>query len=381
MIYFDNAATGGFKPRAVTDAADTVLRYLSANPGRSGHRLSLAGAKMVNSTRDSVAKLFNANPDRVIFTKNCTEALNFAIFGSLVQGGHVIATAFEHNSVLRPLYALESKNLISLDIVYPDDKKSIPRLIREKIKDNTYLIAMTALSNVTGEVLPVEEVGLIAKEKDIYFLVDGAQGGGHTFLDMKKHNISYLALAGHKGLYGIMGSGALILSDECDLEPIIYGGTGSETFNLNQPQIYPERLESGTLNLPAISALGEGVRYITNNFSNFSEHLLTVSAHLIDGLKKIDKIKCFSKPNPAGIISFLHDSIPSFEFADILNKQYDVAVRGGFHCAPLAHKHLKTEQTGLVRASLSVQNSSREITHFLSAVSKISEEYSRLKSF
>ncbi len=373
MVYFDNAATGGFKPRSVTDAAANVTRYLSANPGRSGHRLSIAGAKIVSDTRESLGELFNANPDRVIFTKNCTESLNMAIFGSLNVGGHVITTAFEHNSVLRPLHALKDKNLISLDVVYPDGKKTIPELIKDKICDNTYMICSTALSNVTGESMPIEDIGKIAKDSGFYFLVDGAQAGGHVRIDLKKCNISYLALAGHKGLYGIMGSGALIIADDCDLEPVFYGGTGSETFNLSQPSVYPERLEAGTLNLPAIAALGEGVRYVKNNLVTFSNHLTTITASLIDGLKKIPNIKCYSKPNPAGIVSFCHQKIASFEFSDILNREFDIAVRGGFHCAPLTHNHLKTEKSGLVRASLCVQNSSREMAYFLSAVNKISQ--------
>ncbi len=375
MIYFDNAATGGFKPRAVIDAADNSTRYLSANPGRSGHRLSVSGATIVNDTRESLSSLFNCTPDRVIFTKNCTEALNMAIFGSIEIGGHVITTAFEHNSVLRPLHALKDKNLITLDVVYPDGQKTIPELIKEKIQDKTYMICATATSNVTGEILPVEEIGKIAKDNRLYFLVDGAQAGGHLEIDMKKCNISYLALAGHKGLYGIMGSGALLLADDCDLEPILYGGTGSETFNLHQPLDYPERLEAGTLNLPAISALGEGVRYISANLVTFSSHLKTFTSHLINGLNKIPKITCYSSPNPSGIVAFSHEKIASFEFSDLLNKNFDIAVRGGFQCAPLLHKFFKTDKNGLVRASLCVQNSSREIEYFLSAVGKISATY------
>lgn len=178
MIYFDNAATGGFKPRAVTDAAENVIRYLSANPGRSGHRLSLTGAKIVNAARVATAELFGANPDRVVFTKNCTEALNVAIFGTLKVGGHVITTIYEHNSVLRPLSALKNRGLIELDIVSPDQKGDIFTSIQSAIKDNTYLIVTTAVNNVTGKELPVGKIGGFAKSKDIIYIVDGAQGAG-----------------------------------------------------------------------------------------------------------------------------------------------------------------------------------------------------------
>lgn len=377
MIYFDNAATGGFKPRAVTDAADNVLRYLSANPGRSGHRLSLAGAEIVYGTRSALAETFNCNPDRVIFTKNCTEALNYAIFGSLVEGGHVITTAFEHNSVLRPLHTLENKGLISLDVIFPDKETPIEKLIEEKITPATYMIVTTSVSNVTGELLPIDRIGKVAKAHNLLYLVDGAQGGGHIQIDIKSLGISYLALAGHKGLYGIMGSGALLINDDADLSPILFGGTGSESFNLNQPESYPERLESGTLNLPAIAALGEGVRFIKSNLNSFANHLISSTSTLIDGLKRIPKIECFSSPNPAGIVAFLHKNIESTQLADLLNEKFDVAVRGGLHCAPLMHKHLKTDKCGLIRVSLAVQNSSRETAYFLSSLSKLCQQSSK----
>ena len=239
MIYFDNGATGGFKPRTVTDAVNTAVKFLSANPTRSAHRLSLVGAKTVYSCRENLAKLFGANPDRVIFTKNCTEALNVAIFGSLKQGGHIITTIYEHNSVLRPLYALEQKGLIQLDIVSPQENEPFAITIKNKIKNNTYLIITTSISNVTGEKLCVNEIASIAKENGILYLVDGAQGGGHTPLSLKKDGFNMLALAGHKGLYGIMGSGALIFDESVELSPLLFGGTGNESFNKTQPIFYP----------------------------------------------------------------------------------------------------------------------------------------------
>ena len=170
MVYFDNAATGGFKISAVTDAAQTVLKYLCANPGRSGHRLSLTGAGIVNNARDALSGTFNARSERVIFTKNCTEALNMAIFGSLKDGGHVITTVFEHNSVLRPLFTLKNKGLIDLDVVEPQVNKPLHLLIEEKVKPNTYLIVATAVSNVTGYELPIEDIGMIAKKHGLHFL-------------------------------------------------------------------------------------------------------------------------------------------------------------------------------------------------------------------
>ena len=374
MIYLDNAATGGFKPRAVTDAAAAVMKYLCANPGRSGHRLSLAGEKTVYACRELIGGLFEAEPERVAFTKNCTEALNTAIFGTLRKGGHVITTCFEHNSILRPLYHLSKCGLITLDIVYPEDNKSITRAIEEKITPETYLIVATAVSNVTGEELPVREIGALAKKNNILFLADGAQGAGHVPLSLIKDNIDLLALPGHKGLYGIMGSGALVFGKDVNVNPLTFGGTGNESYNLNQPEGYPERLESGTLNLPAVAALSEGVRYVKNNLETFGKHLFSATENAINELSATAGVTCYSKPNKSGIVAFSFDKIPSAEAADVLNTEYDIAVRGGLHCAPLTHRYLGTEDGGTLRASFAVQNSSREISFFLRAVKNIAEK-------
>ena len=371
MIYLDNAATGGFKPHSVTDTVDAVVRYLSANPGRSGHRLSLTGAEILSDTRTLLADTFGCESDRVVFTKNCTEALNYAIFGTLVEGGHVITTAYEHNSVLRPLHALKSQGLISLDVVYPSEKERLTDLIEQKINEKTYMIITTACSNVTGEILPISEIGEICKKRNLLYVVDGAQAGGHIKLNLKHQNISALCLAGHKGLYGIMGSGALLFSNEVEITPILLGGTGTESFNLIYPETYPEKLEVGTVNLPAIASLKEGVNYVNKNFDNFSYYLLSVTTKLIDMLNDINQIKCYSAPNPSGIVSFSVKGYESSEIADILNKNYDIAVRSGYHCAPLMHKLLKTEKDGLVRVSIAPFNSEQEITYLVSCLKKI----------
>ncbi len=370
MIYFDNAATGGFKPRAVFDATETVIKYLSANPGRSGHRLSVTGAEIVYNCRTLLSKFFNSSPERVIFTKNCTEALNLAIFGTLKKGGHIITTVYEHNSVLRPLFYLQQQGLIELDIVY-ENSENILKGIKEKIKSNTYLVVTTALSNVTGESLDIKNIGNLCAENGIKYLVDGAQGGGHIPISLKEDNISMLALAGHKGLYGIMGSGILLFDEKTEISPLLFGGTGTESFNTNQPATYPEKLEAGTLNLPAISALLEGAKYSLGNITNFNETLKKQTEKIIYELKKIGGIKIYSPINPAGIVSFELPNMSSTEVADILNSRFDIAVRGGLHCSPLIHKFLNTEKNGLIRISLAVFNSNNEINFFLSAIKEI----------
>ena len=371
MIYFDNAATGGFKPNSSTEACVSVIRHLCANPGRSGHRLSVSGAEIVLSCREKLAKLFGANETGVIFTKNCTEALNQAIFGTLKVGGHVITTTMEHNSVLRPLSHLQKQGLITLDIV--ESGKNLAKNILEKITPSTYLVVASGASNVTGEVFPIKEVGKLCNERGILFLVDGAQAGGHIEIDIYKDNISMLAVAGHKGLYGIMGSGALIIKEGIKLNPLIFGGTGTESLNLNQPTTLPEGLESGTLNLPAIASLAEGVRYVSHNLKMHQSVLLGYTTSLINALKENAKIKVYSSPNPVGIVSFSVLGEDSSIIASLLNSEYDIAVRGGFHCAPLAHKQLKTDKEGLVRVSFAVQNSTREISFFIRAIQNITK--------
>lgn len=368
MIYFDNAATGGFKPRAVTDAVCNVVRYLSANPGRSAHRLSLAGAEIVYSTRKALAELFNAQSERVIFTKNCSEALGVAIYGMVEKDMHVITTVYEHNSVLRPLFLLKEKGFITLDVAVPEKDKSIVDKISELITEKTGLVVVSALSNVTGESLPILEIGKLCKQKNILFIVDGAQAGGHVKIDIKETGISALALACHKGLYGIMGSGALIVGDDVEISPVFVGGTGSESFNLKHPSTYPDRLESGTLNLPAIAGLFEGVRYVRCNLSAFNKILTEQTEYLIAELNKLPFVTCYSSPNPAGIVSFSVKNTSSVEVADLLNKNFDIAVRSGIHCAPLLHQYLGTVDVGLTRVSLSPQNTYREIRFFIKAL-------------
>jgi selenocysteine lyase/cysteine desulfurase len=257
--------------------------------------------------------------------------------------------------------------------VRPTIQKDIVEAIEEKIDKDTYLIVCTAVSNVTGEELPIRKIGELAKKHGLLFLVDGAQGAGHIPLSLKKDNISMLAMASHKGLYGIMGSGVLCFSDEVDIAPLTFGGTGTDSFMKDMPSSYPERLEAGTLNLPAIASLKEGINYISTNLNHFSEQLEKTTEKIISRLLEIERVKVYSKANKSGIISFLIDGMDSVMVADKLNSEYDIAVRGGFHCAPLTHKYLNTLDTGLVRASLAVQNSAHEISRFLEAVTKIAK--------
>ncbi len=374
MIYFDNAATGGKKPDEVIEAAQSTIKYLSVNAGRSAHKLALFAEEQIYKTRKTVQEFFNAQKcERVIFTKNCTEALNLAIFGTVKKGGNVVTSVFEHNSVLRPLYALEEKGLITLSIVKPRKGKVVLKEDVEKaISEKTYLTCLTSASNLTGEISDYESIGRFLKEKNILFLVDGAQGAGHLCIDLKRQNIDIFCFSGHKGVDAIQGVGCLIFNDKTSVKPLIYGGSGSETF-AKIPSSYPELLECGTANLPAILSLREGILYTRKHFAEKQKYLISLTSYLIKKLEKIKGVSVFSTQNPTGIVSFSYKDYFSQEIAGILSDKFDIAVRGGFHCAPLAHEFLNTSANGLVRVSFSQFNTFEEIDEFIYAMNNLDE--------
>lgn len=373
MIYFDNAATGGYKPSAVLNKIHYVLKNLNANPGRSGHKLSKIGAEIIYNTRKKLSTFFNNEQvDRVIFTKNCSEALNTAIYGLVKQGDHVITTVTEHNSVLRPLFTLEKQGVITLSIVKPFNGAFITKYDIEKaFTKNTKLVIVNYASNVTGALNDVDGIGAFLKDKNATFLVDGAQACGHVKIDMKNSGIDALCVAGHKGLYAIFGSGALIFNAKTEIIDSFQGGTGTETFNLEQPVFYPERLEYGTLNLPAVYSLYEGVNYIENAVDSIGKRLLLDTDYIISELKTLNGVKVYSNKNECGIVSFSLFNLPSTTVSEILSSKYSICVRGGFHCAPLLHKFLNTEDSGLIRVSLCPHNTREQMNTLISAVKEI----------
>lgn len=372
MIYFDNAATGGHKPASVVSAVASSLR-VCANPGRSGHALSLVCAKNVLKTRELLADVFNApSPERVVFTKNCTEALNAFIFGALEKGDHVIATPLEHNSVLRPLERLKKRGVISYDVCPLTQGGNVcAEDIKALLRENTKLVVVTAASNVTGAMPPLKEIRAALPE-NVLFLCDGAQGGGHIPLKMQSLGLDGLALAGHKGLFAMQGGGALLLSERVRLKPLLYGGTGSESFSLDMPDFYPDLLEAGTLSYPAVVSLLEGTRYYVMHEKEIAAATLAYTAVFLQGLSKISRSKAYSRPNACGVVSFALEGMQSEEVSALLSERYGIAVRGGLHCAPLAHRALGTEENGLVRVSFSHFNKKWEIGRLLTALSEIS---------
>lgn len=377
MIYFDNAASSGTKPDQVINAVKGALKNLSANPGRAGHSRAVSAARLISRTRETVAEYFNFAPDEnVIFTSGCTMALNTAIIGTARRGGAVVTTAMEHNSVLRPLFELQQKGIITLIIVSPNDDGIVTAdMIAKALTPETYMIAVTHISNVTGAVNPIAEIGALARRKNVWFLVDGAQSAGHIDIDMTAMNIDLLAVPGHKGLYGPQGVGILLYSPRVRLMPIIYGGTGTNSHNVTQPEDPPEAFESGTLNTPGIAGLYSAVRWSAQNRAHNERIVKSVTEIIYQGLSEISGVTIYSpKDSPSGIVTFDIKNYSSGEVADILNSEYNIAVRGGLHCAPLMHKHLCTQEAGLVRVSTAHDNSAYEAYKLLKAVETIASK-------
>ncbi len=371
MIYLDNAATGGTKPYAVQSAVLAALKQC-ANAGRSGHRLSIACAEHVLACRKRLSALFDGyGYERVVFTRSCTEALNYAILGVLTKGDHAVCTALEHNSVLRPLAHLKRKGVISYDVAPLQNGKLSEDAIAALVKENTRMVVATSASNVTGEGCDLAHLRTLLP-KDVLLVVDGAQGAGHLPIRMKEWGVDALALAGHKGLFAMQGAGALLFSERFSPRPLLFGGTGSESANEEMPGYFPDRLESGTLSYPAICSLFEGALHLEAHFGEYAARLLSFTKRVHAGLEGMKGWRLYSSPNPCGIVSFAHESLSSERVADILSEKYDIAVRGGLHCAPLAHKALGSFPEGLVRASFSPFQTMREAEALLSALREIS---------
>ncbi|HEX3028661.1 MAG TPA: aminotransferase class V-fold PLP-dependent enzyme, partial [Clostridia bacterium] len=357
MIYMDNAATSFPKPDKVYDEVLRCMKEYCANPGRSGHVLSVASGKAIFEAREKISSFLNIkNPLRLCFTKNATESLNMAIKGILLPGDHVIATSMEHNSVIRPLKTLEKDSDIEITIVRGNSSGEIdPDDIKRQIQDNTSLIICTLSSNVNGMIMPVKEIGSIARQNGIPFLVDASQGIGSVEVDTDEMNIDLLAFSGHKGLMGPQGTGGLYIREGIDIRPLIQGGTGSDSQNVYQPEYLPDMFESGTLNTPGIIGLKAGVDFITflgRNEIRTYKHMLI--ERLDDGLREIGGITFYhfrEMSKNSGIIAINLENRSSTEVSSILNNKYGIAVRSGLHCSPIAHETMGTLESGIIRLS------------------------------
>ncbi len=368
MIYLDNAATTGKKPMSVVWAVNNALINYSANPGRSGHDLSVKCANAVYSARDKIATFFGADgPENVVFTLNCTHSINIVLKGVLNKGEHAVISNLEHNAVMRPL----KKMGISYDAfkVYRNDADTLEDF-KQKIKVNTKLVMVTGASNVTGKTLPIEEIGNICKKRGIYFCVDAAQIAGIKEINMKKMNIDYLCIAPHKGLYAPMGIGVLICRKPIE-NTIIEGGTGSSSIDFLQPDVLPERLESGTVNMSGIMGTLAGIDFIEKTgIEKIKRHEFSLYERLYEGLSKNKRVKVYAE-NPdinsyMPVLSFNFKDIPSAKTVNVLNN-LGFALRGGLHCAPTAHNAIGTLPEGTARVSVCAFNTKEEIQALINA--------------
>ncbi|MBQ9976894.1 MAG: aminotransferase class V-fold PLP-dependent enzyme [Clostridia bacterium] len=378
MIYMDNSATSYPKPETVTLAVKRALDGCVANPGRSSHREASRTAMAVYRVRERLADFVNTEPERVVFTYNATMALNLALFGSLRKGDRVLTTPFEHNSVLRPLYRMEREGRITLDFLKVstyDENVVCDDLLKHLDGDKKpTAVVMTHTSNVLGLRLPIERIGAICKDKNVFFIVDGSQGLGSSRIDVEVCGIDILCTSGHKGLYGITGSGFMALSRKCrrELEPLLWGGTGIASREKGMPDGYPERLEAGTVGVVGIESLGAGVEYVTSvGCDTIAEKTKSLRKILTEGLSVIPRVRVYApESDSVSIVLFNIDGMSCDETAVSLDG-FDIASRGGFHCSPLAHSFLNTD--GAVRLSASHFNTEAECQAVLSAISHITK--------
>lgn len=386
MIYFDNAATSGVKPKSVINAVNTALSQYSVNPGRGGYELSKKCSESIYNCRKEIASFFGAQDTTgVIFTQNCTQAINYVLKGVLKPADHIIVSSLEHNAVMRPLYEL-SKTGVSVDaaeVIFGDMEATV-RAFLNLIKPNTKMIFCTHASNVLGNVLPIEKIGEICKERGILFGVDAAQTAGILNIDMKKMKIDFLCVAPHKGLYAPMGTGILIANKPIP-KTIIEGGTGTDSVIARQPSDLPERFESGTVNVPGIFGVKAGLEFVKEKGI---EELYKKEIALCK--------KCYSMLSEIGGVIFYTDMpeydsyVPTFSFnlkdynsmelAEILGDK-GICVRAGLHCAPSAHRRIGTLQKGTVRVSFSAYNKPEEVTALYNNLRFITKGMKKSKYF
>lgn len=377
MLYLDNAATSYQKPREFYRAMDEFTKKYSVNAGRGGHRYSLLGMNGILNTSYALAELFNIeNPERIAYSYNATMSLNQAIRGVLKKGGHAVITQMEHNSVLRPVHEFGNYTIVSAD----EMGRISPEDIKKAIRHDTKLLVCTHASNVSGTVMPIEEIGKIARECGIPFLVDAAQTAGCKPIDVQKMNIDMLAFSAHKGLLGPLGVGGLYVRDGLELLPIISGGTGSHSKSLEQPREMPDLLQSGTINTPAIMALGVSVDFIKNITPEIiAARQRELAFMLIERLENMDGVRVYGIKKRAdgdrnGTVLFNLDGLTSTQSAEILNDKFGIATRGGWHCAYPAHCALGSGESGGVRASFGVFSNERSVRLLTDAIYRIRKE-------
>lgn len=377
MIYLDNAATSWPKPESVYTTMDTFLRTKGGNPGRGGHSMAIAAMEAVARTRRLVARLINATEtERIVFTFNCTDALNIALKGLLKTGDHVITDSIGHNSLARPLRKLERYGIKVTRLMPSEDTGTVSaREIEAAIVKDTRLVAVTHASNVHGAVQPVEEYGLVTRRHGLVLMVDAAQTAGKLPIDVRSGNIDLLAFSGHKGLLGPPGTGVLYVGDRAELDTWREGGTGSYSEQEEQPLVLPDRYESGTLNSVGIAGLGAGLEFILGqSVDKVREHGLELTARLIEGLSGIQGVRLYTANNRAPQVPVISLNVGGYEPGEvgtILDQTFDIKVRTGLHCAPAAHRVLGTLPRGTVRLSPGFFNTPEDIDFTVEAIKRI----------
>ncbi|HEY0827287.1 MAG TPA: aminotransferase class V-fold PLP-dependent enzyme [Bacilli bacterium] len=383
ISYFDNAATSWPKPPSVIEAMSKCMLEYGANPGRGSHKMAVQASRVLFETRHNIARLCGVkNPVDISFALNTTTALNLAIKGFLKDGDHVICTSIEHNSVRRPLEFLKRKINIQITYLESDLFGNIDlSRIQGYIQKNTKLFVCNHSSNLLGNILPLDKISEMIKSKGIRLLVDAAQTMGSMPLDIHSMGIDMLAFPGHKGLLGPQGTGGLYISPDIELEPLLHGGTGSQSEEIDQPSIRPDRYESGTQNTVGAAGLNEGVKFIlkeTTEKIHMREYEHT--QRIIEGLSLINGLQILG-PKPGvdrtSIVSFNLPNVDSSEVAFVLDQSFQLAVRSGFHCTPLAHQTAGTKQTGAVRASPGYYTTPQEIDHLIYAIAEINKHFNR----
>ncbi len=373
IIYFDNAATSHPKPESVYRAVDDFQRRIGASPGRSGHRLGLAAGRVVLDARERLARLFNS-PDsaRVILTHSCTEALNLALKGLLLQNGdHVLTSSVEHNSVMRPLRRLEAARVIELTVV-PCSRQGWldPADVEKELRPNTRLIVVTHASNVVGTIQPVAEIAAIAKKRGVLVLLDAAQSAGNLSVDSRELGADLVAFSGHKGLLGPQGTGGLVIGEGVELLPLIEGGTGSRSQHEVQPFHLPDRYESGTLNGPGIAGLAAGLAHLEQlGAAAVEKTLAELTALALEELARTPGVTVYGPTDPAkqtAVVSFTLAGIDTAQAGTLLDERFGIMVRAGLQCSPAAHRTIGTFRRtgGTVRISLSLFNTADEVRYF-----------------
>ncbi len=371
MYYFDNASTTKLKPKIMIEKMnDSLLNGCS--PSRGGYRCALNTSRDIYKTRKNIAKLFKCTKTRnVILTPGATWSLNMALFGLINEGDHIITTSIEHNAVMRPLTYLQKNKGVKVSFTkHKNNGEIILESLENQIRENTKMIIVNHASNINGVVMPIKHISEISKHRNILLVVDTAQTAGFLDIDLSHLSIDALAFTGHKSLLGPPGTGGLVLSQKAAevISPIIFGGTGSQSEKLSQPNNLPDRLESGTQNYVGYSALGSSVEFLLKNgLKNVREHELKVFDRLKKGLSQIKGINVIRSSNEEYVptLSITVDNIDMSNASYILDNRYNIMVRSGLHCAPLAHKTLNTYPKGTIRFSVGYYNDLEEVDYVL----------------